>query len=123
MTQNRRLAAWLPTSNDADIGEIVEVRGSSGAGRVIPTAFRLPPGAGAGIDEAPLDDIYYARQNGDWQPAVEEAPDDGLLWARKSLAWQQVTPFPEAPADGKQYARMNATWVEVAAQDMDGGVF
>jgi hypothetical protein len=90
---------------------------------VIPTAFRLPPGAGAGIDEAPLDDIYYARQNGDWQPAVEEAPDDGLLWARKSLAWQQVTPFPEAPADGKQYARMNATWVEVAAQDMDGGVF
>jgi hypothetical protein len=124
MTQNRRLAAWLPTSNDADPGEIVEVRGTSGAGKVIPTAFRLPPGAGAGINEAPIDDLYYARVNGDWLVTVEEAPQDGQIWARKSAAWQPVAPFPEAPADGKQYARSDGDWVEIVLPPIiDGGTY
>lgn len=124
MTQNRRLAAWIPTTDDADPGEIVEIRGVSGSGKVIPTAFRAQAGAGAGINDAPYDDLYYARVNGDWLVTVEEAPNDGNSWARKSLAWQQVAGFPEAPLDGKQYARKDGDWSEITPPTiLDGGTF
>jgi hypothetical protein len=124
VTQNARLAHWLPGTDDADPGEIVEVRGNSGAGRTIPTAFRLPPGAGAGINEAPLDDLYYARVNGDWMITVEEAPNDGTMWVRKSASWMSIVPFPEAPEDGKQYARKDAAWSEITPPTiLDGGTF
>jgi len=39
MTQNMRLAQWLPTTDDADAGEVVAVKSPSGAGKVIPTEF------------------------------------------------------------------------------------
>lgn len=39
MTQNMRLAQWLPTTDDADAGEVVGVTAPSGAGKVIKTQF------------------------------------------------------------------------------------
>ena len=47
MTQNARVAHWLPTSDDADSSEAVTAAGVSGPGRVIPTVFSAavgPPG-------------------------------------------------------------------------------
>jgi hypothetical protein len=125
MTQNARLAHWLPTSDDADPGEIVEVRGASGPGRVIPTRFFAQAGATGGIGEAPIDDLFYARRNADWSISIGEAPNDGLLWARKNESWQVVAPFPEAPVDGQQYARQNADWSVVVGLPavIDGGTF
>jgi hypothetical protein len=39
MSQNARLAQWIPTTDDADPGEVVNVTGISGTGRIIPTVF------------------------------------------------------------------------------------
>lgn len=39
MTQNMRLAQWLPTTDDADAGEVVAVTTPSGTGKVIKTQF------------------------------------------------------------------------------------
>ena len=125
MSQNARLALWVPTEDDAAIGEVIEIRGGSDVSKVIPTDFRPQAGASGGIGEAPADDNFYARRNVGWEMTVGEAPSNGQLWARKNNSWQVVAPFPEAPTDGKQYARSNAAWVEVTSMPpvIDGGTF
>ena len=123
MTQNARLALYIPTGPDADPGEIIEIRGNAPVGSPIPTRFFAQAGATGGIGEAPADNKAYARRNVDWEVSVLEAPNDGNLWARKSNSWQQVAPFPEAPTDGAQYARQNAGWVEIVVPILDGGEF
>ena len=113
MSQNARLALYIPTGSDADPGEIIEIRGTAPIGKPLPTRFFAQAGSAGGIGEAPVDGKAYARQSADWGITVLEAPNDGNLWARKSLSWQQVAPFPEAPTDSKQYARYNASWTVV----------
>jgi len=110
MSQNARVALFIPTTADADPGEIIEIRGTAAVGRPLPTRFFPQAGSAGGIGEAPVDGLLWARQNADWSVTVGEAPNDGLLWARKSKSWQQVAPFPEAPTDSKQHARQNANW-------------
>jgi hypothetical protein len=113
MTQNARLALFVPTTDDADPGEIVEIRGPSGGGKVIPTIFNTQLGASSGIPDAPADNKFYARQNAAWAITVGEAPSNGNLYGRKGAGWMVIPPFPEAPSDGNQYARQNGSWTVV----------
>jgi len=110
MTQNARLALFVPTTADADPGEIIEIRGTAAVGSPLPTRFFAQAGSTGSVGEAPVDGKFYARQNADWEYTTGEAPNDGLMWGRKSLSWQQIPAFPEAPTDSKQYARQNAAW-------------
>ena len=110
MSQNARVALFIPTTADADPGEIIEIRGTAAVGRPLPTRFFPQAGSAGGIGEAPVDGKLWARQNADWSVTVGEAPSDGLMWGRKSNSWQQIPAFPEAPTDSKQYARQNAAW-------------
>jgi hypothetical protein len=125
MTQNLRLANWLPTTDTADPGEIVEVRGVSGAGKIIPTRFFAQAGSSGSVGEAPTDGKFYARSNADWSISVNEAPNDGQAWGRKNNSWQVIPPFPEAPSDGQQYARQDGAWSVVTGMPavIDGGTF
>jgi len=125
MTQNARVALFIPTTDDSDPGEIVEARGAPSAQKVIPTRFSAQSGSGGSVGEAPVDGKFYARSNADWTRTVNAAPNDGLMYGQKSNAWQVVAPFPEAPTDGKQYARSNAAWTEVTSLPavIDGGTF
>jgi ABC-type phosphonate transport system ATPase subunit len=66
MSQNVRLAMWLPTTDDADPGEVVEVVGASGSGKVIPTRFH----ATATLSDAPADSVQYGRYNNTWTPVA-----------------------------------------------------
>jgi hypothetical protein len=45
MSQNARIALWIPTSNDADASEAVTAIGVPGPGGVIPTTFAAAVGA------------------------------------------------------------------------------
>jgi len=110
MSQNARVALFIPPAGDADPGEIIEIRGTAAVGRPLPTRFFPQAGSAGGIGEAPVDGKLWARQNADWSVTVGEAPSDGLMWGRKSNSWQQIPAFPEAPTDSKQYARQNAAW-------------
>jgi len=125
MTQNARVALFIPTTDDSDPGEIIEARGTPSAQKVIPTRFFAQAGSSGSVGEAPVDGKFYARQNADWSISVGEAPNDGQLWARKNISWQVVAPFPEAPTDGKQYARSNASWTPVTSLPavIDGGEY
>lgn len=125
MTQNARLALFVPSTDTADPGEIIECRSVSGTGRVIQTIFNAQAGSTGSVGEAPVDGLFYARSNAAWAVSVNEAPNDGKLWARKSASWQVVAPFPEAPTDGQQYARSNAAWTVVTSLPpvIDGGTF
>jgi len=125
MTQNARLALYVPTGADADPGEIIEIRGTAALGQPIPTRFSPQAGAVGGIGEAPLDGEFYARRNADWEVTIGASPEDGQMYARQGDGWAVSPPFPEAPADGKQYARSNANWVVVTSMPavIDGGTF
>jgi hypothetical protein len=124
MTQNARLALYIPSTDDADPGEIIEVRGTSGTAKVIPTRFWSQAGSSGSVGEAPVDGKFYARSNADWAVSVNEAPNDGQAWGRKSNAWAVIPPFPEAPSDGQYYSRRNGGWaVEAFPTIIDAGVF
>ena len=125
MSQNARVALFIPTTADADPGEIIEIRGTAAVGRPLPTRFFPQAGSAGGIGEAPVDGKLWARQNADWSVTVGEAPSDGLMWGRKSNSWQQIPAFPEAPQDGQQYARSMAAWTPVTSLPnvIDGGTF
>ena len=146
MSQNARVALFIPTTADADPGEIIEIRGTAAVGRPLPTRFFAQAGSAGGVPEAPTDGEFYARRNADWEISVGTSPEDGQMYARQgdgwvvsppfpeaptdskqyarqNAAWSMVTPFPEAPMTGKQYARQNAAWVEIDVPILDGGVF
>jgi hypothetical protein len=124
MTQNARVALYIPTGADADPGEIIEVRGNAPIGKPLPTRFWAQAGSTGSVGEAPVDGKLYARQNADWAITVTAAPNDGVMYAQKSNAWQPVPLFPEAPADGQQYARQDGGWSVVTGMPdvIDGGV-
>jgi hypothetical protein len=125
MTQNARLALYIPTGPDADPGEIIEVRGNAAIGAPIPTRFFAQAGSTGGIGEAPIDNKIYGRAAADWAETVTVAPNDGTTYAQKNGAWLRFVPFPEAPADGKPYARQDVSWVQIPPFPgiIDGGVF
>jgi hypothetical protein len=108
MSQNARVALWVPTttpphsSNDA-----ITTTGLPDSISKIPTQFTLPGGGGSGggIPEAPTDGEIYGRQNAGWV-VVPSGGGGGIS---------------EAPTDGKPYVRQSAAWA--AFDIIDGGTF
>jgi hypothetical protein len=58
--------------------------------------------AGEGIEEAPVDNEIYGRENASWtrldvSPSVEEAPMDGEAYVRRNGAWIKLSNIPTKP--------------------------
>jgi Collagen triple helix repeat (20 copies) len=140
MTQNARLAMWLPTSNDADAGEVVQATAPSGAGQVIPTAFGIGTGPqgpkgdpGEQGDPGPKGEPGPQGFKGD--PGVQGPPgipgpkgDPGEQGPQGPLGAQGAPggTFPDAPADGEAYARQDNAWTPVTTElpaVLDAGTF
>lgn len=68
MSQNLRLALWVPQADPADIGDGIRSTAISSANKRIPSEFAVIEGGGGagGVEEAPLDGRVYVRQTGIW---------------------------------------------------------
>jgi hypothetical protein len=142
MTQNARVAHWLPTTDDADPTEAVVATGVSGTGKVIPTVFSAavgPPGPqGVPGPTGPI------GPKGDIGPAGGPGPQGiqgpkGDVGAQGPPGPQGVQGpigltggnFPDAPNDGFQYARQAQppggpiVWAQVNSMPavIDGGTY
>ena len=142
MTQNARIALWIPTTDDADPAEAVVATGVSGNGKVIPTVFSAavgPPGPqgihGPDGPVGPKGDIGPAGgpgpqgiqgAQGDPGPKGDVGPQ-GPQGAVGPVGGN----FPDAPNSGYQYARAASppggplTWVQVSSMPdiIDAGTF
>ena len=142
MTQNARVALWLPTTDDADPAEAVVATGVSGNGKVIPTLFSAavgPPGPqGIPGPDGPV------GPKGDIGPPGGPGPQ-GIQGAQGNPGPQGPQGpqgvqgpigltggnFPDAPNDGYQYARQAQppggpmTWALVTSMPaiIDGGSY
>ena len=116
MTQNARVAHWIPTTDDADPTEAVAATGVSGSGKVIPTAFSSTTGP-QGPQGIP-GPVGPVGPKGDIGPAGGPGPQgiqgaQGIQGPKGDVGPQgpqgAVGPvggnFPDAPNDGYQYAR------------------
>jgi hypothetical protein len=136
MTQNARVALWIPTT-EPTANEVVEALGPSGTGKVIPTVFGLgtgppgPPGPqGAPGSTGPKGDVGPSGGPGPQgipgpvgppgpQGDVGPQGPQGIMGATGGT-------FPDAPSDGQQYAREDAGWTVVDTSlpaVIDGGTF
>ena len=105
MSQNLRVATWIPTDNTAVANEVVMVEAPSGTGKVIPTAFSTGGGP--------------VGPQGIQGPVGNTGPP-GATGATGPMGGS----FPDAPADGYQYLRQNNTWVVFSMPAViDGGTF
>ena len=68
MSQNARVALWIPTVDPDEIGDSIVTTNPPTAEKVITTKFQLggSGGGGGGIPEAPSDGTPYVRQDADW---------------------------------------------------------
>jgi len=68
MSQNLRVALWMPTANPVGGGNVINNIGPSSANKRIPSAFSVVSGGGGGggIGEAPIDGEAYVRIDGYW---------------------------------------------------------
>jgi hypothetical protein len=117
MTQNARVALWVPTEAPPDVsGDGILTNSSPDAIDVIATRFAVGGGSG-GVEEAPVDGIKYARKDADWVTISEfaDAPTDGQRYARRNGVWALTMSFPEAPVDGNAYARKDADWYAIGS--------
>ena len=136
MTQNARLAHWLPTGNDADPDEVVKVVAPSGDGNVIPTVFGI--GTGPAGPQGPQGIPGSTGPKGDVGPAGPVGPQgpvgaQGVAGPKGDIGPQGPQgpkgasggTFADAPADGNQYARQDNEWVLVTSMPaiIDGGEF
>ena len=68
----------------------------------------------AGIEEAPIDNTTYGRDNGTWVPLPQtylpEAPNTTQLYGRFNSIWALVPIQADAPNDGGTYSRQNGAW-------------
>lgn len=117
MTQNARVALWIPSTDTADPTEAVTATGVSGSGRVIPTAFSsaVGPQGPQGIQgpvgpPGPVGDIGPQGIAG--PQGIQGAQGDPGPQGPQGVAGPQGPigatggNFPDAPNDGQQYARM-----------------
>lgn len=107
MSQNARVALWVPTATPPDAAsDIIQTNGLPDSIKRIPTLFALAGtgGGGGGIPEAPIDGEQYARKNATWE--IVAVPSGGIA---------------EAPTDGKPYVRQNSAWA--AFDIIDAGTF
>ena len=99
MTQALRVALWVPTTDQPDVGDGVITTGSELAADALPTRFALP---GTGV------------------PGIGDAPNDGRTFGRKNSSWVDLaggSGIAEAPNDGNPYARQSAAWLSIAVTD------
>jgi hypothetical protein len=142
MTQNARVALWLPTSDDADPAEAVTATGPSGLGKVIPTAFSAavgPPGPqgvpGPVGPIGPVGNVGPSGGPGPAGPTGAQGPQGtqgpvGATGPQGPIGLTGGT-FPDAPNDGSQYARMasppggSMVWATVSSMPavIDAGTF
>jgi hypothetical protein len=59
----------------------------------------VPYAAGGEVEEAPIDNEIYGRENAGWtrldvSPSVEEAPIDGEAYVRQNGAWVKLSDLP-----------------------------
>ena len=109
MSQNARVALWVPTTAPPQsANDIVVTKSLPDAISTIQTAFELKAsgGSGGGIEEAPTDGEIYGRQNAGWTVVPSGGGGGGIS---------------EAPTDGKPYVRQSSGWV--AFDLIDGGTF
>ena len=136
MTQNARVALWIPTSEPV-ADEVIEALGPSNAGKVIPTTFGVgtgPPGPqgiqgpvgpqGPKGDPGPSGLPGPQGIPGPVGPAGPQGPqgDQGP----RGFTGATGGTFPDAPSDGQQYARENNDWTVVDTSlpaVIDGGTF
>jgi hypothetical protein len=135
VSQNLRVATWIPTDDTAVLDEVVMVEAPSGVGKVIPTVFST--GGGPVGPQGPQGDVGPQGPKGDAGPAGPAGPQ-GVQGAQGNTgltgppgatgATGPVGPmggsFPDAPADGYQYLRQNNNWVAFSMPAViDGGTF
>lgn len=99
MTQALRVALWVPTTDEPDVGDGVITTAAELPGDALPTRFALP---------------------GTGTPGIGDAPNDGKTYGRKSSSWVDLaggSGIAEAPNDGNPYARQSAAWLSIAITD------
>jgi len=106
MTQALRVALWVPTTTQPDVGDGVVTSDVELAAKVLPTRFALGGGGGGG--------------------GIAEAPVNGKTYGRKDAGWNEIVlgsggTVAEAPNDGKPYVRQSQGWV--AFDIIDAGTF
>jgi hypothetical protein len=126
MTQNARNAVWIPTTDDADLDEVIKVTGAQRPDRVIPTQFGVtvgiqgpqgiqgPPGS-----QGPKGDVGPTGAKGDqgFPGADSTVPGpQGPKGDKGDQGFQGVAggTFPDAPVDGNIYGRKDNFWAVVA---------
>jgi len=126
MTQNARNAVWIPTTDDADLDEVIKVTGAQRPDRVIPTQFGVtvgiqgpqgiqgPPGS-----QGPKGDAGPMGQTGAQGIPGADSTVPGPKGDKGDKGDQGVQgvaggTFPDAPADGNIYGRKDSFWAVVA---------
>jgi hypothetical protein len=116
MTQNARIALWIPSTDDADPSEVVTATGISGAGRVIPTAFATgggpvgPQGVPGPVGpQGPIGNVGPSGGPGPIGPTGAQGPTgpqgpQGNVGPQGPIGLTGGN-FADAPNDGQQYAR------------------
>ena len=138
MSQNARLALWIPTGEPL-AGEVIEALAPSTAGKVIPTefAFGQGPAGPVGPQGVPGSQGPKGDVGATGSPGPQGIPGDVGQQGPKGDKGDQGPQgqvgaqgpnggtFPDAPADGVQYARENNGWTPVDALPpvIDGGTF
>jgi hypothetical protein len=134
MTQNARVALFIPSTDTADPGEVIQATAVSGVGRVVPTVFGL--GTGPPGPQGPKGDVGAQGPQGDVGPAggpgaqgIQGVPGptgpQGIPGIQGPQGIQGATggTFADAPADGTIYGRRNNIWVPTIGAVIDGGTF
>lgn len=67
MSQNLRVALWVPNVDPAAIGNAIRTTAAPSANKRILSEFAVGGSGGSGtVGEAPLDGDSYVRADGDW---------------------------------------------------------
>jgi hypothetical protein len=97
MSQNLRVALWVPIANPGAVGNLIKTTNVPTVNKRVPSAFAadIGGGSGGGIEEAPINGSPYSRKDAGWVLAGS-GPGGGV---------------PEAPYDNASYGRQNEDWV------------
>src|SRR5262245_46762672 len=151
MSQNARLALWVPSDENPAVGNVIASEALTTPKKVINTKFS----SASGIADAPVDTKFYARKDAGWVEITDPAsittqlagkvakagdtmtgqlnvpltPSGSASATSKQYVDSQVASaagVPDAPSNGTVYGRKNATWVDVTTvlpAIIDGGTF
>tara|TARA_R110002020_G_scaffold464999_1_gene686150 strand:+ start:104 stop:2173 length:2070 start_codon:yes stop_codon:yes gene_type:complete len=68
-------------------------------------------------EDAPLDENYYSRKDGDWHlaPIQNLPPQDGSTYGLNNGNWSKFPIQTDAPQDGQTWGRKNGDWIAVTS--------